>query len=97
MRLHLILSNVAFGKWRVFATRGFALILIFLTCGTGSFAHSVLTHEEIIDLLWTDEIKPLLLQRYPGLTEDQIKEAATTFKAVLHTAANFGGEEVVQL
>ena len=29
--------------------------------------------------------------------EDQIKEAATTFKAVLHTAANFGGEEVVQL
>ena len=75
MRLHLILSNVAFGKWRVFATRGFALILIFLTCGTGSFAHSVLTHEEIIDLLWTDEIKPLLLQRYPGLTEDQIKEA----------------------
>lgn len=29
--------------------------------------------------------------------EDQIKEAATTFKAVLQTAAHFGGEEVVQL
>ena len=29
--------------------------------------------------------------------EEQIKEAATTFKAVLDTAAHFGGEEVVQL
>jgi hypothetical protein len=41
----------------------------------GSFAYSVLTHEEIVDLLWTSEISPLLLQRYPGLTADQIKEA----------------------
>lgn len=38
-------------------------------------AYSVLTHEEIVDLLWTDEIRPLLLKRYPGLTEDQLKEA----------------------
>jgi hypothetical protein len=38
-------------------------------------AYSVLTHEEIVDLLWTDEIRPLLLKRYPGLSEDQIKEA----------------------
>jgi hypothetical protein len=34
-----------------------------------------LTHEEIVDLLWTGEIRPLLLQRYPGLSEDQIREA----------------------
>jgi hypothetical protein len=26
-------------------------------------------------LLWLDEIRPLLLQRYPGLSDDQIKEA----------------------
>jgi hypothetical protein len=44
-------------------------------CGGKSFAYSVLTHEEIVDLLWTDEIRPLLLQRFPGLTEDQIREA----------------------
>jgi len=44
-------------------------------CSGGSFAYSVLTHEEIVDLLWTDEIRPLLLKRYPGLSEDQIKEA----------------------
>ncbi|MGB8886606.1 MAG: HAD-IC family P-type ATPase [Candidatus Korobacteraceae bacterium] len=37
--------------------------------------YSVLTHEEIVDLVWTDEIRPLILKRYPGLSEDQIKEA----------------------
>jgi hypothetical protein len=31
----------------------------------------VLTHEEIVDLVWTDEIRPLLLMRFPALTEDQ--------------------------
>jgi len=35
----------------------------------------VLTHEEIVDLLWTDEIRPLLLKRFPTLTEEQLKEA----------------------
>jgi len=35
----------------------------------------VLTHEEIVDLLWTDQIRPLLLKRYPELTEQQITEA----------------------
>ena len=44
-------------------------------CSGGSSAYSVLTHEEIVDLLWSDEIRPLLLKRYPGLSEDQIKEA----------------------
>jgi hypothetical protein len=44
-------------------------------CSTGSYAYSVLTHEEIVDLLWTDELSPLLLKRFPTLTEDQLKEA----------------------
>jgi len=44
-------------------------------CGGDLAAYSVLTHEEIVDLLWTAEIKSLLLKRYPGLTEDQLKEA----------------------
>jgi hypothetical protein len=46
-----------------------------LLCANVSFAYSVLTHEEIVDLVWTDELRPLLLQRFPALTEDQIKEA----------------------
>jgi hypothetical protein len=57
-------------------TPAVALVLcVLLMCSGGSFAYSVLTHEEIVDLLWTDEIRPLLLKRYPGLSEDQITEA----------------------
>jgi len=44
-------------------------------CSGRSYAYSVLTHEEIVDLLWADEIRPLLLKRYPGLSEEQITEA----------------------
>jgi len=52
-----------------------AVLLVMLLCSSRSFAYSVLTHEEIVDLLWTDEIRPLLLKRFPALTEDQLKEA----------------------
>jgi Zinc dependent phospholipase C len=61
--------------WRPLAKRIVTLLLLMVMCGGASFAYSVLTHEEIVDLLWLDEIRPLLLKRYPGLSEDQIKEA----------------------
>ena len=57
------------------SVRVLALILMVLMFRGSSYAYSVLTHEEIVDLLWTDEIRPLLLKRYPELSEDQIKEA----------------------
>jgi len=57
-------------------TPSVALVLcVLLMCASGSFAYSVLTHEEIVDLLWKDEIRPLLLKRFSSLTEDQITEA----------------------
>jgi hypothetical protein len=59
----------------VCGARVLALFLIVLTCGGSVFGYSVLTHEEIIDLVWTNEIRALLLQRFPGLTEEQITEA----------------------
>ena len=62
-------------SWRLLSIRVASLFLIVLMCSLRSSAYSVLTHEEIVDLLWTDEIQPLLLKRFPGLTEDQIKEA----------------------
>ena len=67
-------------RWRLLAirtraVRALTLFLILTLCSGSSFAYSVLTHEEIVDLLWLDEIRPLLLKKYPGLTEDQIKEA----------------------
>jgi hypothetical protein len=60
---------------RLLFCRASAFFLVVLMCSGGSAAYSVLTHEEIVDLLWTDEIRPLLLERYPGLSEDQIREA----------------------
>src|ERR1700722_10089640 len=61
--------------WRLLCGRAVALLLVVLTCNGGLSAYSVLTHEEIVDLVWADQIRPLLLQRFPGLSEDQIKEA----------------------
>jgi Zinc dependent phospholipase C len=50
------------------------LLLLFLCTGMGN-SYSVLTHEEVVDLLWKDEIQPLLLKRYPGATVDQLHQA----------------------
>jgi len=50
------------------------LLLVTMILSGGGSAYSVLTHEEIVDLLWADQIRPLILKRYPGLSEEQIKE-----------------------
>ena len=61
--------------WVWLSVRVVAIFFIVLMCTDASSAYSVLTHEEIVDLLWSSEIQPLLLKRYPGLSEDQIREA----------------------
>src|SRR6202790_1006544 len=61
--------------WKLLFVRRASLLLIVLMCNVGAAAYSVLTHEEIVDLLWTAEIRPLVLARYPGLSEDQLTEA----------------------
>ena len=50
------------------------LVVLLIGCGS-SHAYSVLTHEEIIDLLWNEQLRPMILARYPGLTDDQMREA----------------------
>jgi hypothetical protein len=62
-------------NWQKLIGRAAAFLLIVLTSSAGLPAYSVLTHEEFIDLLWPDEIRPLVLHRFPGLTDDQMKEA----------------------
>ena len=55
-----------------------ALILILCistVVPVSSQAYSVLTHEAIIDAVWEDGIKPLLIARFPATTEDELKEA----------------------
>ena len=69
------ISGAMARSWRLLLVRAGALFLVVLMCSGGSPAYSVLTHEEIVDLLWTDEIRPLLLQRYPELTDEQLTEA----------------------
>jgi hypothetical protein len=60
---------------RSLIVRILAIFLILLISAGRAHAYSVLTHEEIIDLLWNDQLKPLLLARYSGLTDDQLREA----------------------
>src|ERR1700682_774417 len=68
-------KSAAPSRWGLWAIRVTAFFLLMLLCNTGSLGYSVLTHEQIVDLLWTDELRPLLLKRFPSLTEDQLKEA----------------------
>jgi hypothetical protein len=52
-----------------------ALLLIVCSLGSTCSAYSVLTHEEFVDLLWKDQITPLLLEKYPGASPDDLRKA----------------------
>ena len=68
-------QSIAFsgsGRW---CFRVVAFLLVLLLCSSNSLAYSVLTHEQVVDLLWADDLAPLLLKRFPGLTEEQLKVA----------------------
>ncbi|MFI5070257.1 MAG: zinc dependent phospholipase C family protein [Terriglobales bacterium] len=51
--------------------------IILFVCFASSLgtSYSVLTHEEIVDLLWKDQIQPLLLKRFPHSTPDDLTKA----------------------
>ena len=51
-----------------------ALLFVFGLSQAG-YGYSILTHEEIVDLLWADQIKPLLMEKYPNATEDDLRKA----------------------
>jgi hypothetical protein len=50
------------------------LTLILLT-PQGMIGYSMLTHEQIVDLAWADQIEPLLRHRFPHATDEELKEA----------------------
>ncbi|HEY2168603.1 MAG TPA: zinc dependent phospholipase C family protein [Candidatus Angelobacter sp.] len=52
-----------------------AALLIFFGFSQVCSGYSILTHEEIVDLLWADQIKPLLKQKYPNATEEDLRKA----------------------
>jgi len=49
-------------------------VFFFAACQVCS-GYSILTHEEIVDLLWLDQIRPLLLKKFPNTTTEQLKDA----------------------
>src|SRR5579871_895801 len=75
MRNKSVSAGAVAKSWRLLSAFSARFLVVVLICSMPSSAYSVLTHEEIVDLLWTDEIRPLILNRYPELTEQQITEA----------------------
>ncbi|HZP22152.1 MAG TPA: zinc dependent phospholipase C family protein [Terriglobales bacterium] len=58
------------------AARLCVLLLIFLLAlAPVCPAYSVLTHEEIVDLLWQQQIVPLLKARFPNATDQDLQKA----------------------
>jgi Zinc dependent phospholipase C len=54
------------------AVLSFGLILgLTQICG----AYSVLTHEQVVDLLWKDDIVPILVKRFPAATPEDLTKA----------------------
>ncbi|HEV8492491.1 MAG TPA: zinc dependent phospholipase C family protein [Candidatus Angelobacter sp.] len=51
-----------------------SLLVVFGLAQIGH-GYSILTHEEIVDLLWADQIKPLLKQKFPAATEEDLRKA----------------------
>ncbi|HEY5914188.1 MAG TPA: zinc dependent phospholipase C family protein [Verrucomicrobiae bacterium] len=62
---------------RLSARRSQARVFITVLFATSSLCsgYSLLTHEEIVDILWKDQIQPLLLQRYPAASTNQLRQA----------------------
>lgn len=51
------------------------LLLMVTACPSLLSGYSVLTHEQVVDLMWKDKIQPLLLKRFPGATEQDLQKA----------------------
>jgi len=66
-------------KAREFVRRasGALALSLLLVCALSQVcsSYSVLTHEQIVDLLWDEQIKPLLLQKYPGTSAEDLRVA----------------------
>jgi hypothetical protein len=48
----------------------FSLALAFPAAG-----YSILTHEQVVDIAWKDELEPLLLQKYPQASDADLRKA----------------------
>jgi hypothetical protein len=56
--------------WRTLAWAGLLLIAAQACAG-----YSVLTHEQVVDLLWEDRIEPMLKRRFPDSSDKKLRDA----------------------
>ena len=54
---------------------GLAIVIAQVCAVQTCAAYSVLTHEEIVDLAWKDNLVPMLKHRFPAATDDDLKKA----------------------
>lgn len=59
---------------KVFAG-AFIIMAVALLGAPSAPAYSILTHEQVVDLLWKDRIEPMLRKRFPQATEDDLRKA----------------------
>jgi hypothetical protein len=52
--------------------QGLALVLVVAVFSCPGLGYSVLTHEQVVDLMWKDQIQPLLLKRFPDASENDL-------------------------
>jgi hypothetical protein len=62
-------------SWRSSIWLGLAILVAQVCMVQTCAAYSVLTHEEIVDLAWKDNLVPLLKKRFPDATDDDLKKA----------------------
>jgi hypothetical protein len=62
-------------SWRTRAAAWLVLLSMLWAGPKEGAAYSVLTHQAIIDLSWTNVIRPLLLSRYPRTSDAELHEA----------------------
>jgi len=62
-------------KRRSRSGRALLWLALLLVLAPGSGAYSVLTHEQVVDLLWIDRIQPMVKARFADLTDKQVREA----------------------
>jgi hypothetical protein len=62
-------------SWTAVIWLGLSIVLVQVCTVQTCAAYSVLTHEEIVDLAWKDTLLPMLKQRFPAATDDELKKA----------------------
>ncbi len=62
-------------SWPAASTRVALVLAGLLAPALPVSAYSVLTHEQLVDLVWKDDIQPLLVRRFPGTGAGDLRRA----------------------